>query len=175
MLKKVLIIALTLVYLPIGLAIGILRGVIAAFRGKMLPLDEVIQKAAFFLKPQVSAIAERYENKYAVVTWESLAYALGVGEEIAGRPVLDEEFRDYFIGVLGIDYEKRIDRLLYSVEEAYGSSALRRIKINMQKIARDDVRSGILSCSNFLLANAKLYHDDMQAKLAGMAAASAGS
>ncbi len=171
MLKRILLIVLTLAYLPIGFGIGIIRGIVAAFRGKVVPLGEVTRKAAFFLGPQICAIAERYENKYAVVTWESLAYAIGVGEEIAGRPVLNEEFKEYLLGVFGKDYEMRIDRLLYSVEEAYGPGALRKIRINMKTIAKDDVRSGMLRCGNFLLTNAKLYHDDMEAKIAQMAAA----
>lgn len=171
MLKKLSLVALTLLYMPIGIGIGICKGVIAALRGKMLPLNEVIEKSVSFLRPQVSIIAERYENKYAVITWESIAYALAVGEEIAGRPVLDEEFRSYLIGVFGNDYEMRIDRLLYSVKNTHGTSGLRKIKVNLQKIAKDDVRSGSMHCSKFLLSNAKLYDDDMQLKLSQMAAA----
>lgn len=146
------------------------KNIIAALRGKALPMNEVIVKAAFFLRPQLLVIAERFENKYAVITGEGLAYAVCIGEEIAGRFVRDEELRDYLVGVLGEDYEMRVDQILGDVERNYGPSALKKIRLELRKIATEDVRGGMLHCSNFLVVNAELIDDNIQATMAQIAA-----
>jgi len=99
--------------LPISLVFGVFRGVVVALKGGMVPLEQIIEKGGFFLKPQISLIEETYENKFSVITLESLVYAVGIGEEITGRPILDEEVFPYLVSVYGKDFEPRITHFAY--------------------------------------------------------------
>jgi hypothetical protein len=131
----------------------------------MVPLEQIVEKGRFFLKPQISLIEKSYENKFSVITWESLVYAVGIGEELTGRPILDEEVFPYLVSVYGNDFEPRITYLLDSLQSNYEPGAFNKIKSNMRSLVKNDAKNGMINCSNFLVTNAQEVHDDLQNRI----------
>ncbi|WP_288355698.1 hypothetical protein [uncultured Cycloclasticus sp.] len=165
MITRIFTVILTLIILPITLLFGVLRGIVVALKGGMVPLEQIIEKGRFFLKPQISLIEKSYENKFSVITWESLVYAVGIGEELTGRPILDEEVFPYLVSVYGNDFEPRITHLLDSLQSNYEPGAFNKIKSNMRSLVKDDAKNGMINCSNFLVTNAQEVHDDLQNRI----------
>ena len=165
MITRIFTVILTLIILPISLVFGVFRGVVVALKGGMVPLEQIIEKGSFFLRPQISLIEETYENKFSVITWESLVYAVGIGEEITGRPILDEEVFPYLVSVYGKDFEPRITYLLDSLQENYEPGAFNKIKSNMRSLVKTDAQNGMINCSNFLVTNAQEVHEDSQNRI----------
>ena len=100
-----------------------------------------------------------------MITWESLVYAVGIGEEITGRPILDEEVFPYLVSVYGKDFEPRITYLLDSLQENYEPGAFNKIKSNMRSLVKTDAQNGMINCSNFLVTNAQEVHEDLQNRI----------
>lgn len=80
MITRLVTTIITLIILPFSLIFGVLRGAVVAVKGGLLPLEEIIDKTSFFLKPQIAVIEDTYENKFSVVNWESLAYSVAIAE-----------------------------------------------------------------------------------------------
>ncbi len=146
------------IFLPIYLVLALFRVIMS---GK-IPIEDVISKSSFFLKPQISVIEERFDNKFAVTGVESIAYALAVGEAIGGRGLLYEEQMPYLIGVFGEDYRSRFNHLYKALESNYEAGELDRLKREIQGQAKADVHSGIVNSSNYLLKIAESMNQKIQ-------------
>lgn len=136
---------------------------------KKCPLDEIIEKTVFFLRPQLVAMSKLEGNKYGLITYDSLFYMLAIAEEIGGRKIVNDEGDTFFLTILGDDYKQRIDKILDDVRSDRFNDhenvveAANELKI----MARDDVKNGMFNCSNFLLENAQ-YLSDWQKSVRGL-------
>lgn len=123
-----------------------------------MPFDEAIEKTSFFLRPQIAVIEETYgSHRYAVITWESVAYTVSIASYIAERPIKVEEAPILLISVFGESYKKRFEHLGKIVDMSSFLHSMQDVK----EQAKQDVMNGIFRSSNFLVHNAKAIYDEL--------------
>lgn len=134
----------------------LLSSVFNGIQIKRRPLDEILEKTAFFLKPQLQAMAKLDGNKFAFITYESVFYMLEIAEAIGGRQIVNDERDLFFLTILGSEYKPRIDRIFYDIQS--GNNDPERVAASataLKQMAREDVKNGMFGCGHYLLKNAQ--------------------
>jgi hypothetical protein len=138
--------------LPIAFIYGFIKNRWADQKISKIPLDLVVKRTAFFLKPQLDAMWQLGGNKYALVDFSSLMYILSLAQALGGRPIFKEEDQRLLLSILGNDFKRRIDAILEPLHDGTADRQVAaKIVMEVKLIAESDAREGMLGCSSFLL------------------------
>lgn len=129
-----------------------LKRIFGPYEIEKCTLDEIVQRTSSFLGPQLEVMARIEGNKFGFITIESVAYILNVARAVGRRPIADDEFVTFFVGVLGDEYRPMAQHRLESLHNPRvdHDKFARMVKATGQ-IVREDLRKGPKSSSNFLV------------------------
>ena len=138
--------------LPFAFSYGFIKNRWADQQILKIPLEEIVRKTAFFLKPQLDTMWRLEGNKYAFVDFSSLMYILSLAQALAGRPIFKEEEERLLLSILGNDFKRRIDAILEPLKNGTADrQTAASILLTVKSIAESDVQEGMLGSSSFLL------------------------
>jgi hypothetical protein len=127
-----------------------------------MPLEEVSDKAKFFLSPQIKHIENTYGNNFtyddkaSAVGTESMAYSIAIAEELSEYRLQPYQWMQCLLGIFGKDYNNLFIYLFDNV--ILMESIFDRQVEDARELAKNDVRSGMLYCSNYLVTHADGLH-----------------
>ncbi len=104
----------------------------------------------FFVKVSVSGIRPFW--RYLMM--ESVAYMLNIARIMGGRPITDDEFEPFFVGVLGDEYRPMVKHRFENFQNLDPDWLADAIKVS-GKIAREDARTRQFDHRSFLVAIAE--------------------
>lgn len=83
---------------------------------------------------QFLALKAYDKKKYALITWESLAYVVGIGERFSNRTITGSEIIPFLNNVFSKDYHPRIEHLLNNID----LDSFEQIKSNVESEIKED-------------------------------------
>lgn len=130
-----------------------------------MSLEDIAEKTSLFVKPQLLEIEKTYgETKYAVITWEAVAYAVSIACHISGRQIKSKEVSDLLLLVFGESYQPRFNHLGH-IDDM--SSFLDSMQ-DVYDVAKEDVKNGTDIKSNHMVDTAKIIYNQSCAPYSGL-------
>jgi hypothetical protein len=123
-----------------------------------IPIEEVSNKARFFLSPQIKNIENMYgynftySNKISVIGVESMAYSIAIAEELSQYRINDFEWIPCLLNIFGDKYSNLFEYLFDNIIIMRDSFDI--LVEDVRKLAKNDVRNGMINCSNHLVIKA---------------------
>lgn len=128
-----------------------------------MPIEEVRGKAKLFLTPQIKHIENTYGNKFSyddktsVVGIESMAYAIAIAEELSKYRISYYEWMPCLLDIFGKDYE---NLFIYLFDNIIIQESNFKMQVeDARELAKNDVRNGMINCSNYLVTHADGMHN----------------